>query len=201
MPMEKPLPKKQFNRKVRQAIIFGTLTIILGTIGAYLKGCFDKSKPQTIQEITNNNSDSGSSSTVLNKDVTVKGDQISAGKDANIDKRKIEVKGDAFFDKSKQENHYEGIKQRHIDFSLMENILDSIPNKNVNIEIEAGGQKEGNVLANEIADFLVKKGYKKATIIAWDLTGDWDKIQYRFDVADSTFRIEIHPQGNVKELP
>ena len=71
--MDKPLPEKQFKRKVRQDIIVGTIVIVLGVVGAYLKGCFSSSGggQETKQTVTNKNSDSSSSATVNNKDVKV----------------------------------------------------------------------------------------------------------------------------------
>ena len=92
------------------------------------------------------------------------------------------------------------MKQRHIDFSLMKRILDSIPSKRIKIEIEAGGGKEGENLATEISDYLVKHGYRKPAIIPWSLTGNWDITEYHFDLADSTFRIDIHPQRNDQQI-
>ncbi|HEX7903379.1 MAG TPA: hypothetical protein VF487_05835 [Chitinophagaceae bacterium] len=199
--MEKPLPKKQFKRKVRQEFIVGGLVLLFVAAGVYVKGCFSKdSSTQTHQNTINTNSDSASSNTTNNKDVEIKGDQINAGRDANVDKRKVEVKGDAFFDSSKQINNYQGLRQRHIDLSLMKKILDSIPSKTIKIEIAAGGGKEGENLGKEISDYLEKRGYKKAKIISWSMTGNWDITEYHFDVADSTFRIDIHPQSNDQQI-
>ena len=217
--MEKPLQKDQFKRKVRQEFIIGGIVLFFVVATAYLKGCFSKKEETaTNQTIINNNSDSASSSTINNKNVEVKGEQIIAGRDANInkrevkgdqintgrnayiDKRKVEVKGDAFFDSSKQVNYYQGLKQRHLDLALMKKILDSIPSKTTKIEILAGGGKEGENLAKEISDFLEKRGYEKPVIGPWILTGNWDITEYHFDVANSTFEIEIHPQSNDQQI-
>lgn len=200
--MEKPLPQKQFKRKIRQDVIAGILVLILGFAGAYLKGCFNKKEnPVTLQNITVQTLDSSPQNTTNNNGtVTVNRDQNNAGRNIKNDNKKIDVHGNAFFDSSKQVNYYQGLKQRHIDSPLMKKILDSIPSKKIRIEILAGGGKEGENLGKEITQYLVKKGFSKATISSWSLTGNWDIIEYHFDVADSTFRIDIHPQSNDQQI-
>jgi hypothetical protein len=200
--MEKPLTDKQFNKKVRQRIIYGVVGVTLIALTLFVRWLFTSDKPSDTsnQNTTIKNSDSSTSATVNNKDVKIGEDQITAGRDAIVDKRKIDVKGDAFFDSSKQIINYQGLKQRHIDLTLMKKILDSIPSKETNIEILAGGGKEGENLAKEIADYLEKKGYKKANIMSWSLTGNWDITEYHYDKADNTFRIDIHPQANDKQV-
>jgi hypothetical protein len=199
--MEKPLTDKQFKKKTQQEFIIGGIVLLFIGAGAYFKGCFSNSGGTVSnQTTTTKNSDSASSATINNKDVKIGEDQITAGRDAIVDKRKIEVKGDAFFDSAKKVSYYQGLKQRHIDLSLMKKILDSIPSKETKIQISAGGGKEGENLAKEISDYLVKRGYPKPEISAWSLTGNWDIIEYLFSPTDGIFKIDIHPQSNDQQI-
>lgn len=200
--MEKPLTDKQFNKKVKQRIIYGIVVVVLIGLTLFVRSFFTSDKPTDIsnQNTTIKNSDSSTSATLNNKDVKVGEDQITAGRDAIVDKRKIDVKGNAFFDSAQQIINYQGLKQRHIDITLMKKILDSIPYKETKIEIAAGGGKEGENLAKEISDYLEKKGHRKAVIIPWSMTGNWDITEYHYDKSDDTFRIDIHPQANDKQV-
>lgn len=200
--MEKPLTDKQFSKKVKQRLIYGLVVVGVVALGLLIRSFFSSDNPEPVsnQNTTNKNSDSASSTTVNNKDVKIGEDQITAGRDAIVDKRKIEVKGDAFFDSAKKVTYYEGLKQRHIDLSLMKKILDSIPSKETKIEISAGGGKEGENLAKEISEYLIKRGYSKPEITPWSLTGNWDITEYRFSPSDGIFKIDIHPQSNDQQI-
>lgn len=181
------MKKKEIVSTLIKGLIGGGIALLV----AYFKGCMDgcPSTSTTQQTAANKVSDSASGNVVQNKDVDIHGNQENAGRDiVKPDNRQYKT----------EVNEYNGLKQRKINVDLMKLMIDNIPSTKTGIEINCGGEAEGEILCNEMKEYFQKRGYDKVQIIQnIGGMGGYDSTTFKLD-KDGVFRIDVYPQKNVQ---